>query len=270
MSDDRMTWEKSVQWLRNQPDQQELVKAAFYDDPLFDTAKRYAESSEWAAVRTFLPTQKGAALDIGAGRGIASFALAKDGWRVTALEPDNSNLVGAGAIRDLAKEASIDIDVVQEWGESLPFADATFKVVHCRQVLHHARDLKKLCSEINRVLQPGGTMIATREHVISRKEDLDAFLKLHPLHYLYGGENAYLLTEYIQAIVGTGMQMDHVFNPLASDINVYPGTLKSVKANMAARLGVPVWIIPNMALRVYGALSNAPGRIYTFVARKPV
>ncbi len=265
-----MTWEESVQWLRNQPDRQELVKASFYDDPLLDAAQRYAGSSEWAAVRTYLPAQKGAVLDIGAGRGIASFALAKDGWVVTALEPDNSYLVGAGAIRDLAKVASIEIEVVQEWGESLPFADATFKVVHCRQVLHHARDLKKLCSEINRVLQPGGTMIATREHVISRKEDLDTFLNRHPLHHLYGGENAYQLKEYVQAIVGSGMQMDHVLNPLASDINVYPATLKFIKAGMAARLGVPTWIIPEIALRVYGALSNAAGRCYSFVARKPI
>jgi len=269
MNGNKMTWEESVQWLRNQSDQQELVKAAFYDDPLLDAAERYAGSREWAAVRTFLPAQKGVVLDIGAGRGIAAFALAKDGWVVTALEPDSSKLVGAGAIRDLAKEASLDIDVVQEWGESLPFADATFKVVHCRQVLHHARDLKKLCSEINRVLQPGGTMIATREPVISRKEDLGAFLKAHPLHHLYGGENAYLLKEYVQAIVSAGMLMNQVFNPFASEINVYPATLKSIKAGMAARLGVPTWIIPNVALRVYGALTNAPGRIYTFVARKP-
>lgn len=265
-----MTWEESVQWLRTQPDQLELVRAAFYDDPLIVAAERYAGSTEWEAVHAFLPAQKGAVLDIGAGRGIASFTFAKDGWAVTALEPDDSNLVGAGAIRALAKEASVDIDVVQEWGESLPFADATFKVVHCRQVLHHARDLKKLCSEIYRVLQPGGTMIATREHVISRKEDLDVFLKGHPLHHLYGGENAYLLEEYVQAIVSAGMKMDHVFNPLASEINTYPATLKSIKNGMAARLGVPAWIIPNVALRVYGALSNAPGRCYSFVARKPI
>lgn len=270
MNDSKMTWEASVQWLREQPDQQDLVKAAFYDDPLLNAAERYANSSEWAAVRTFLPVEKGAVLDAGAGRGIASFALARDGWNVTALEPDNSNLVGAGAIRSLAKDASLNIDVVQEWGESLPFADTTFNVVHCRQVLHHARDLTKLCAEINRVLKPGGTMIATREHVISRKEDLDAFLNGHPLHHLYGGEKAYLLKEYILAIVSAGMQMEHVFNPLASDINLYPSTLKATKLRMASRLRLPAWLIPNMALRIYGALGNAPGRVYTFVARKPV
>jgi len=269
MSDNRMTWEESVRWLQSQPDQQELVRAAFYDDPLIVAAERYAGSTEWLAVQAFLPAQQGKVLDVGAGRGIASFALAKNGWKVTALEPDSSDLVGAGAIRTLAKEASLDIEVVQEWGESLPFQDATFKVVHCRQVLHHARDLRKLCSEISRVLQPNGILIATREHVISRKEDLDAFLAIHPLHRLYGGENAYLLSEYVEAIVGAGLKINSVLNPLASDINLYPSTIKATKLRMASRLGVPAWFVSDVALRLYGALGNAPGRLYTFIARKP-
>jgi len=270
MTNNKMTWEESVQWLRNQPNQQELVWAAFYDDPLLDAAKRYAKSSEWLAVRAFLPTQKGAVLDLGAGRGIASFAFAKDGWTVTALEPDSSDLVGAGAIRQLATQASLNINIVQEWGESLPFADASFKVVHCRAVLHHAHDLAKLCEEINRVLQPGGMMIATREHVISRHEDLNKFLNAHPLHHLYGGENAYLLEGYIQAIKNAGMQINHILNPLASDINLYPSTIKATKTRIAARLGVTKWFIPDIALQIYGALSKVPGRLYTFVARKPL
>lgn len=270
MNRHQMSWEESVRWLQNQPDQQDLVRAAFYDDPLLEAAERYVASSEWQAVRTLLPDVKGKVLDVGAGRGIASFAFAKDGWMITALEPDSSDLVGAGAIRSLAKEASLDIEVIQEWGESLPFADDTFKVVHCRQVLHHARDLKILCAEISRVLQPGGIMIATREHVISRKEDLDAFLAIHPLHRLYGGENAYLLSEYVQAIEGAGLKIKSVLNPLASDINLYPLTIKATKLRIASRLGVPAWLVPDVALRIYGALGNAPGRIYTFVARKPV
>ena len=105
------TWEQAVQWLRSQPDQQDLVHAAYYDDPLLSAADRYWRSEEWCAVREFLPPGKGTALDAGAGRGISSFALAKDGFGVTALEPDPSAIVGAEAIRSLAREAGLPIGV---------------------------------------------------------------------------------------------------------------------------------------------------------------
>ena len=210
------------------------------------------------------------ALDIGAGRGIASFALAKQGHIVTALEPDRSDLVGAGAIRSLAASAGLNIDVVETWGEDLPFADASFDVVHCRQVLHHARDLGQLCRQIGRVLKPGGLCIATREHVLSRKEDLPVFLAGHPLHHLYGGENAYLLAEYTQAIEAAGIRLTHALNPLQSDINLFPETMASTKRRWATRLGAPFlarWI-PDAALICIGAGRNLPGRLYSFVGRK--
>jgi SAM-dependent methyltransferase len=269
MSGEAMNWEGAVLWLRNQPDQTELVRACFYDDPLIDAAQRYYESSEWRAVREFLPRTAGRALDIGAGRGISSFALAREGWRVTALEPDASALVGAEAIRSLGHEAGLAIDVVQEWGERLPFADGSFDLVHCRQSLHHARDLRQLCAEIGRVLRHGGTFIATREHVISRPADLPKFLASHPLHHLYGGENAYMLSQYTSAIESAGIRLSRVLNPLQSEINLYPETLAGVKRRIAAHLLLPFpGAIPDFALGLVGGLIRQPGRLYSFVGTR--
>lgn len=268
MSAEALSWEDAVIWLRNQPEQAELVRSCFYDDPLIDAAKRYYESSEWQAVRTFLPQPPKRALDIGAGRGISAYALACDGWQVDALEPDPSNVVGAGAIRSLSKEANLNIRVEQTWGEKLPYADATFDVVHGRQVLHHAHDLKQLCCEAARVLKPGGIFIATREHVLSRKEDLPAFLNNHPLHKLYGGEHAYTLPEYKQAIRQSGIHLTKVLNPFQTEINLYPETMNSQKARLAKRVGLPSLSVPDFVLGIVGALSNVPGRLYTFVGRK--
>ena len=93
------TWEDAVVWLRNQPDRRQLVLDAFYDDPLIDAAERYFASAEWQAVSGFLEHRTGKALDVGAGRGIASYALARSGFVVTALEPDPSAVVGTAAIR---------------------------------------------------------------------------------------------------------------------------------------------------------------------------
>jgi len=269
MTAKQMTWEEAVLWLRSQPEQVELVMACFYDDPLIEAAERYHKSPEWAAVRDFLPRPPGRALDIGAGRGISSYALAKDGWDVTALEPDKSNIVGAGAIRALADEAGLRIEVVEDAGERLPFADSTFDCVHARQTLHHAKDLNRFCKEASRVLKKGGTFIATREHVISRREDLEGFLKTHPLHHLYGGENAYLLEEYLSAIQNSGIRLTNVLNPFASVINFFPMTKEGLKASVSGMFGVP-WpqLIPDVFLRFMGWRSNAPGRVYTFVGRK--
>jgi SAM-dependent methyltransferase len=276
------TWEQAVQWLRDQPDKRDLVEAAYYDDPLLATATRYWRSEEWSAVRSMLPAPKGRALDVGAGRGIASFALAKDGYVVTALEPDGSALVGGQAIRDLAQAGALEIEVKQEFSEKLPFDNGEFDVVFARAVLHHTRDLRSACREFFRVLKPGGRLIAVREHVISRPEHLAAFLEIHPLHKLYGGENAFLLSQYEDAIRSAGFQLDTVLSPLESPINYAPYTLKTLQAELAQRVGARVpgadailcrlLAVPGVWSLVRPLLSrfdHRPGRLYSFIARRP-
>lgn len=280
-----MSWEQAVQWLRDQPSQAELVRACYFDDPLPEAAERFWRSPEWQAIAALLPPARGAALDLGAGRGISSYALARDGWSVTALEPDPSTLVGAGAIRALAAASGITITVVSEFAERLPFPDAGFDVVNCRQVLHHARDLWQTCREIHRVLKPGGLMVATREHVISRREDLQAFLDSHALHRFYGGENAFLLAEYLDALRSAGLHVEKALAPLDSPINYFPMSpaqcfeyctrpAAAVIGRPAANLLFSQRHLPGRALlrALVGAINRrdqTPGRLYSFVARKP-
>jgi SAM-dependent methyltransferase len=258
-----------VLWLKSQPQHEELVRACFYDDPLLAASERFHSSTEWRAVQELVGPARGKALDIGAGRGISAFALAKDGWDTVALEPDPSQVVGAGAIRKLATEGAVRIQIVETWGEALPFETASFDLVHVRQVLHHARDLTQLCREIGRVLKPGGMMIAAREHVLSHRRDLDEFLRNHPLHALYGGENAFLLQEYLDAMKAAGIRLDKVLNPLESDINLYPETRDSIKARIARKLRLPFpSLIPDALLSLRGKLMDEPGRLYTFFGYK--
>ena len=273
------SWEQAVQWLRDQPDQQSLVKAAYYDDPLASSAERYWRSEEWEDIRSHLPKVPGTALDVGAGRGIASFALAKEGFRVTALEPDNSALVGAQAIRSLAAETGLSIKVTQEFSERLPFPDASFDLVFARAVLHHTSDLDAACREFNRVLKPGGRFLAVREHVLSREEDLPRFLDLHPLHKLYGGENAFVLSRYSSALESAGFELQQCLAPLQSAINFAPHTGRTLRAEIAQRfgglflsgparfvLGIPgVW---RALLPLLTRIDHRPGRLYSFVCIK--
>jgi SAM-dependent methyltransferase len=271
MSADQISWEQAVVRLRDDPEQAELVKACFYDDPLEQSALRYFASSEWRALRELLPAAGGRALDLGAGRGIVAYALARLGWAVTAAEPDPSAIVGTGAIRSLTQATNVLIDVVESFGEELPFRDASFDLVHCRAVLHHAKDLPALCTEVSRILRPGGLLIATREHVISQESDRAFFLKHHRLHLLYGGENAYRKATYVAAITSAGLKLEKALNPFESDINLFPETKAKLKARIAKRLWLPEQLlVPDFVLRWLGLLSSAPGRLFTFIARKPL
>jgi len=275
------SWEEAVTWLLAQPAHRELCEACYYDRPPLAAAQRFHASAEWQALRRFMPRVAGAALDVGAGMGVATYALASDGWQTTALEPDSSDLVGAGAIRALASQADLAIHVVQDWGESLPFLDASFDLVHARQVLHHARDLPSFARELARVLKPGGVLLATREHVISSHDQLSRFLARHPLQRLYGGENAFTLSVYRQALLGAGLTLRKQIGPLDSVVNYAPFTearLVDEIVRRAARLPGGGWAARallarpwrEMALALLSRLDRRPGRLYTFVAVRPV
>jgi len=269
MNEKNISWEAAVLWLRNQSDQQELVRACYFDDPLLDAAERFHLSSEWQAVKNYLPPTPGKALDLGAGRGISAYALAKDGWDTVALEPDKSDIVGTGAIKSLIAGSDLQIEVVEDWGEELPFPRESFDLVYCRQLLHHAKDLNRLCREIGRVLKNKGTFIATREHVISRKQDLPVFLENHPLHNLYGGENAYLLKEYVSAISQAGLRLTKTLNPFNSEINLYPDAITDIKKKIAMRTKLPISkFIPDILINLLGDIITTPGRLYSFIGQK--
>jgi len=276
------TWEDAVRWLLAQPEQRQLVLDCFYDLPRTAAAARYGQSAEWRAVLALLPAQAGEALEIGAGHGIASIALAQAGWHVTALEPDPSDLVGASAIRQLAQACGVAVDVVEGFGEELPFEDASMDFVLARQVLHHARDLPRLCREVARVLRVGGSFLAMREHVISRKSDLPRFLDAHPLHRLYGGENAYLLNEYRGAMLSAGLRIERQLASFDSAINYAPHTRASLRDELISRAGrIPGGSLVlgrllatdrryDAFLRLLSRIDRRPGRLYSFVCSRPV
>jgi 2-polyprenyl-3-methyl-5-hydroxy-6-metoxy-1,4-benzoquinol methylase len=277
-----ISWEDAVRWLRDQKNKRQLVLDAYFDDPLIDAAKRYWQSSEWQEIRKIVGASSGKALDIGAGRGIASYALARDGFKVTALEPDLSNLVGVGAIKRLALESGLPIEVEQETSEKISSQkDNRFDLVFARAALHHMDDLYASCQECFRVLKPGGMFVAVREHVVTRKSDLKDFYSLHPLHGLYGGENAFMLEEYKAAIIRAGFRIERILKPLLSPINFSPYTLDTMcqkivdqfsyfpGASGAVRILFKYdWALAFL-MRILAIFDSRPGRLYSFVASKP-
>jgi len=280
----QITWEQAVLWLRAQPDMARVVRDSYLGEDVGAEARRFAASDEFQEVRRLLNLRKNgrrlAILDLGCGNGIASFAFAALGHTVVALDPDVSEAVGLGAAAVLARATGADgILPTRAWAESLPFADETFDIVYARQALHHLRDLDRGLRECARVLKPGGTMLATREHVADNGEQLRAFLDNHPLHRVYGGEHAFALQQYAGAARRAELDIRHVLGPYDSPVNHHPKTpadvLDEAVRNLSRRLGEP---LARLALRMPGVLprylkrmshfDRTPGRLYSFVLVK--
>src|SRR5688572_1228395 len=91
-----VSWGEAVRWYRAQADNEQAIEANYFDLPVLRAAERFLAGEEFAEAQRCLADAPGRTLlDLGAGNGIASFAFARAGWEVTALEPDPSAEVGA-------------------------------------------------------------------------------------------------------------------------------------------------------------------------------
>ena len=269
-----------MRWLLSQPEHAQLVKDCYYDQPIITAARRFEAGEEWLATRAWLPPAGGRALDVGAGQGVSTFALAQAGFQVTAIEPDPSDLVGCGAIARAAQACGDRIDVVRGLGEALPFRDGSFDLVYCRQALHHAANIGVFCAEAARVLRPGGTFIASRDHVISADGDLQRFRDQHVLHRLYGGESAYRQAQYLGAMRRAGLSVVRVLRSFDSAMNYAPLTAAAVGAEFQRRVrrlpgaaALVKWLAKHAAgmrllLHLASIADRRPGRLNSFVCVK--
>ena len=278
-----MTYEQSVQWLRAQPGREQEVLDSYLDTDNEAAARRFEASEEFAEIVNWLGL-RGApktVLDVGCGNGIASYAMARLGHRVTALDPDESADVGLQAARrliPLAQERGGEMRCAQGFVENLPFDDASFDVVYTRQAVHHFADLEAGLRECRRVIKPNGLFLASREHVISNEAQLQQFLREHAIHHLHGGENAYLLSVYLRALRDAGFGRVRAIKPYDSVVNHFPlseaemrahfaGVLRGkIKVSGAERLaGVPA--IAALGRTLMSWRNPAPGRLYSFLCR---
>jgi len=274
-----MTWEEAVQSLLDDPDRQQLVRDCYFDQPALNAAMRYHASSEWASVRSKIRRRGGRALDVGAGNGIVSYAAARDGWPVTAIEPDSSDLVGCGAIRSLANAANLPIQVFNGVAGDLQDSHGTFDVVFARQVFHHATDIRQFAAQLFDLLAPRGLLLTWRDHVVSGEGQLPAFFDQHPLHKVYGGENAFREDEYRDALKSAGFVVLKQWRQFDDSMNYGPATPAELFQRAASRLA------PDLVAKLVGAtfgskpvfgclapfmsaFDRRPGRLVAFLALK--
>jgi SAM-dependent methyltransferase len=275
----KYSWEEAIEILRDDPKHQDLIFDAYLTRDLVGNSRRFAAGEEFAAVLALLKTHAPRArtlLDMPAGNGIATHAFAAADFDVTCVEPNPSAQVGRGAIAHVLGAAGLQAQIVDAWGEQLPFESASFDVAYARQGLHHAADLPKMILELCRVLKQGGVLLACREHVVDNyEESLRAFLASQVDHQLYGGENAFTLNDYRAALRAAGLQTRLELGPFDSIINAYPNTPEVLRrkilassAGRALRSVLPDELVVKIGLWRLKR-KPPPGRLYSFLAVKP-
>lgn len=276
------TADEVVRLFRASSEMKDLVTSLYWDENVEEAAERFYRSAEYGEVRRLLvrqlPRGQWRVLDVGAGVGVSSYAFARDGHAVTAIEPDPSDILGRGAFERLRRGSGIEMRCVDAFGEGLPVPSGAFDVVYTRQVLHHAHDLPGMAREFARVLRPGGVVLATREHVVSRREDLSAFLAVHATQRYLGNEHAYLLGEYASAFHAAGFQTVRILGPRHSVINRFPISdlefgqecAHRLRRHVGSRLATALSrrrLVRNLIARYLDRHDNTPGRMFSFMFR---
>jgi ubiquinone/menaquinone biosynthesis C-methylase UbiE len=114
------------------------------------------------AVEEFKVRGVSTVLDLGCGTGRDSILFAEHGFSVTAVDAARSALEIA---RRIGGQKAAGIDFIEADARQLPFACRMFDAVHCFGLLHEftddsrEHDVKRVMTEIHRVLRPAGLLV---------------------------------------------------------------------------------------------------------------
>jgi SAM-dependent methyltransferase len=268
------TWEETIRHIRTKPEFASLVHDAYLGANLKENIERFRSSTEFIATLKILNPwlKQGACIaDIGSGNGISAVSFALNGYKVSSVEPDPSDTIGAGAQKRLAADYNLQ----------------HFEV-YIRQAMHHAHDLHKFITEAARLLKKGGVLFTVRDHVVFDEKDKLHFLNEHPLHKFYGGENAFSPTEYAEAMKQAGLTIIKEYRYHDTPVNFAPLTpeqlnkkfqyvLQQRKNSLKSKIGI-LASIP-LIFNLYNTLlvkkglpvldeRLVPGRVYSYLAQK--
>jgi ubiquinone/menaquinone biosynthesis C-methylase UbiE len=275
-----MTWHETIQYIRSNPEYKELVEKAYFEEDLSLNIERFCKSEEFSETLKLLKIHAPHALsilDIGSGNGISTISFALKNYNVTAIEPDSSDTIGAGAIKKLKDHYCLNnIEIKESFAEDLNFEKEQFDIVYARQSMHHANDLDKFIEKAVQGLKKGGLFISVRDHVIYNQDDKEWFLEHHPLQKFYGGENAFSEIEYINAIKNAGLSLKKTIRHYYSVINYFPMTKNRFFFRFSlAFIFKQIYKIPFFKkIKFIKSMANMcderkiPGRVYSFIAIK--
>lgn len=183
------------------------LKRKLPQEDLYDTLMARADAAGFAERRQALVAGlRGRVAEIGCGTG-AMFQHYTGVEHVTAVEPDPAF---AAKAREAARTATVPIEVIEADGAAMPLGDASVDAVVVALVLCSVPSVDAVCSEIVRIVKPGGE-VRLLEHVKSPRRVAGALMAaVDPLWFRLNGQGCHLNRDPLPALARAGLEIDSV------------------------------------------------------------
>ena len=193
------------------------LKRKLPQDELYATLIARADDAGLAAKRAALVDGlAGHVLEVGCGTG-SMFPYYRD-VTVTAIEPDPAFAARARAA------APAFIDVIEASGDAIPLEDASVDAAVVALVLCSVPSMDAVCSEIARVVKPGGE-VRLIEHVKSERRVAGALMSaLDPLWFKINGQGCHMHRDPLPALARAGLVVERAepFQIFSAGIPAFP------------------------------------------------
>ncbi|MDP2948070.1 MAG: class I SAM-dependent methyltransferase [Chloroflexota bacterium] len=197
LSDDRHTIEKYF-------DQEGRVRERrFLTDPILG----YEQEARQRSINALLDGTYRQTLDAGCGNGRDIPMLLARSERVVACDLSEVMIQGAREkVDEMPPETRARVKLDRASVTDLPYADKTFDLIVCSEVLEHVPNWLAALKEFQRVLEPGGWLIVSTPNKLSMYG-----LTRYPGRFLFGSKHAYdkwkSYWEHRSALKNAGFQL---------------------------------------------------------------
>ncbi len=218
-------------------------------------------------------TGKERILDVGAGQGWASRFFAAKGCEVIATDIVADEWYGLGRSWAIMDFADVSFEPMLADGENMPFPENYFDYVFFQGALHHFTDFERVLVQVNKILKPGGRVIAAGEPsiaIFSSEAAVQATLEETEAGIIERRPSPY---GYHQALRQAGFQEIHIdtFETYkATPAQTYSWVVnvrQSLTHVVRPLLRVPVWLW--LSGMVLSARPNGRQRCPLYQRRKP-